>query len=76
MDELVATMRVTLGEELAKADWLSPETKKQALAKLDKITPKIGYPSKWKNYSSIEVTPGDTAGECPGRGPMADEAAD
>ncbi len=58
MDELVATMRVTLGEELARADWLSPETKKQALAKLDKIAPKIGYPSKWKDYSSIEVTPG------------------
>ena len=58
MDELVATMRVTLGEELARADWLSPETKKQALAKLDKIVPKIGYPSKWKDYSSIEVTPG------------------
>jgi len=58
MDELVATMRVTLGEELARANWLSPETKKQALAKLDKIAPKIGYPSKWKDYSSIEVTPG------------------
>src|SRR5208283_4551755 len=55
MDELVANMRTTLGEELAKADWLSRETKKQALAKLDKITPKIGYPSKWKNYSPIEM---------------------
>jgi predicted metalloendopeptidase len=58
MDDLVAKMRVTLGEELARADWLSPETKKQALAKLDKIAPKIGYPSKWKNYSSIELAPG------------------
>jgi len=57
MDELVANMRTTLGEELAKADWLSRETKKQALAKLDKITPKIGYPSKWKNYSPIEMAP-------------------
>jgi predicted metalloendopeptidase len=58
MDALVANMRTTLGEELAHADWLSPETKKQALAKLDKITPKIGYPSKWKDYSSIEMAPG------------------
>ena len=58
MDELVAKMRVTLGEELARADWLSPETKKQALAKLDRITPKIGYPNKWKQYSSIEEAPG------------------
>ena len=58
MDALVVNMRATLGEELAKADWLSPDTKKQALAKLDKINPKIGYPSKWKDYSSIEMAPG------------------
>lgn len=58
MDDLVARMRATLGEELARADWLSPDTKKQALAKLDKIAPKIGYPGKWKDYSSIEVAPG------------------
>src|ERR1039458_8741673 len=58
MDDLVAKMRVTLGEALARADWLSPETKKQALAKLDKITPKIGYPSKWKDYASIDVAQG------------------
>jgi predicted metalloendopeptidase len=57
MDELVANMRATLADELANADWLSPETKKQALGKLDKINPKVGYPTKWKDYASIEMTP-------------------
>ena len=79
MDELVSNMRVTLGEELAKADWLSPETKKQALAKLDKITPKIGYPTKWKDYSSIEMAPGrllrtsrpPACGACSSRSPSS-----
>jgi predicted metalloendopeptidase len=58
MDELVANMRATLADELANADWLSPETKKQALGKLEKINPKVGYPAKWKDYSSIQMTPG------------------
>jgi putative endopeptidase len=58
MDELVANMRATLADELANADWLSSETKKQALGKLAKINPKVGYPTKWKDYSSITMTPG------------------
>jgi putative endopeptidase len=58
MDELVANMRATLANELANADWLSPETKQQALGKLDKITPKVGYPTKWKQYASIQMAPG------------------
>lgn len=58
MKELLVNMRATLADELKNADWLSDETKKQALGKLDKINPKVGYPVKWKNYSSIEMTPG------------------
>ncbi len=58
MDELVSNMRATLADELTNADWLSAETKKQALGKLEKIDPKIGYPTKWKDYSAIEMTPG------------------
>ena len=58
MDELVANMRATLADELTNADWLSPETKKQALGKLEKINPKVGYPTKWKDYSKIEMTAG------------------
>jgi putative endopeptidase len=62
MDVLVTNMRATLAYELTNADWLSPETKKQALAKLDKINPKVGYPTKWKDYSTIAMQPGQLAG--------------
>ena len=58
MDQLVANMRATLADELANADWLSAETKKQALGKLEKINPKVGYPTKWKEYASISMLPG------------------
>ena len=40
-------------------DWMSPETKQQALAKLHSIRNKIGYPDKWRDYSSVKVTPTD-----------------
>ncbi|MDX1980762.1 MAG: M13 family metallopeptidase [Bryobacteraceae bacterium] len=58
MDELVANLRKTLAEELAAANWLSPETRKQALHKLEKIGLKIGYPDKWKDYSTMPVAGG------------------
>jgi putative endopeptidase len=41
---------------------MSPETKKQALDKLSKFTPKIGYPDKWRDYSSLKVVKGDLYG--------------
>jgi len=44
-------------------DWMSPETKEQALAKLHAIRNKIGYPDKWRDYSSVNVTPTDFAGD-------------
>ena len=51
-------MRATLAQELAHSDWLSAETKIQALAKLEKIVPKVGYPTKWKEYASIPMATG------------------
>src|SRR5579884_1667617 len=44
-------------------DWMSPETKQQALAKLHDIRNKIGYPDKWRDYSSVIVTKTDFAGD-------------
>jgi endothelin-converting enzyme/putative endopeptidase len=38
---------------------MSPETKKQALVKLNGIRNKVGYPEKWRDYSSVQITPGD-----------------
>ncbi|MDX2149453.1 MAG: M13 family metallopeptidase [Bryobacteraceae bacterium] len=55
MDELVRNLRLTLRDELSNADWLSDETRKQAVAKLDKIQPKVGYPEKWRDYASVNI---------------------
>src|SRR5262249_13746881 len=42
--------------------WMSEPTKKQALAKLDSVVNKVGYPEKWKDYSSVNITPTDFLG--------------
>ena len=56
MQELVANLRAALGEELARADWLAPETRKNAAAKLEAFYAKIGYPDKWRDYSGVTIT--------------------
>ncbi len=48
--------------ELEKLDWMSPETKKQALEKLRSVRNKIGYPSHWRDYSSLKIVRGDFVG--------------
>lgn len=55
MQELVENLRATLREELQKADWLTPETKKNAIAKLNAFYAKIGYPDRWRDYSGVTV---------------------
>jgi putative endopeptidase len=55
MLELVNNLKVTLGEELRNAEWLSPETRAQAVKKLEAFVPKIGYPDKWRDYSAVKV---------------------
>ncbi|WP_243384658.1 M13 family metallopeptidase [Geothrix alkalitolerans] len=49
--ELVENLRVALRERIANLDWMSPETKQQALTKLNAFGVKIGYPDKWKTYA-------------------------
>jgi endothelin-converting enzyme/putative endopeptidase len=58
MQELVANMRVALGEELQSAEWLAPETRVNAMRKLATFDPRIGYPVKWHDYSGVQVTRG------------------
>jgi putative endopeptidase len=56
MIELVQNLRISLGERIKQLAWMSDETKTKALAKLDAITVKIGYPDKWRDYSNLEVS--------------------
>uniref|UniRef100_UPI0035639D4E M13 family metallopeptidase n=1 Tax=Ancylomarina sp. TaxID=1970196 RepID=UPI0035639D4E len=55
MDELVNNLKTVLRGRLEKLEWMSPETRKEALAKLDAFGVKIGYPEKWEDYSKLEV---------------------
>ncbi|WP_338646511.1 M13-type metalloendopeptidase [Flavobacterium sp. KS-LB2] len=59
---LVKNLLKAYGESIKNLDWMSPETKKQALDKLSKFTPKIGYPDKWRDYSTLKVVKGDLYG--------------
>jgi putative endopeptidase len=62
MDQLVEYLIQAYRESIQELDWMSEETKKKALVKLDKFTPKIGYPTKWKDYSSITIDRNDLVG--------------
>ncbi len=59
MADLVTNLRAAFAERLQALDWMGPETKKQALIKLSTFNPKIGGPRKWRDFSSIEIVPGE-----------------
>ncbi len=60
MVELVENLRVALGEHIDALDWMSDSTKVRAHEKLDAFTVKIGYPDKWKDYSTLDIDPNVT----------------
>ena len=60
--EMVRRIEAALGEDIRKLDWMTPETKKQALAKLHEVTNKIGFPDKWRDYTALEIVRGDALG--------------
>ena len=62
MDGLVDHLIEAYRDSIEKLSWMSADTKTRALEKLDKFTPKIGYPVKWRDYSSLEVDAGDLIG--------------
>ena len=62
MSVLVGNLRQALDERLDTLAWMGEETKKQAHDKLNKFTPKIGYPDEWTDYSALEVVSGDAYG--------------
>ncbi|GAA3755578.1 M13 family metallopeptidase [Microbacterium kribbense] len=62
MDQLVAHLIAAYRQSITALDWMSPETRGRALAKLDTFTPKIGYPVKWRDYSGLQIDADDLVG--------------
>jgi len=61
--KMVDALEKALGEDLEQVPWMTPATKKQALAKLALIANKIGYPDKWRDYSSVVIRRDDLVGD-------------
>ena len=57
MVKLVDNLRLSMADRISKLDWMSEETKVEALTKLEKFNAKIGYPDEWKDYSKLVVKP-------------------
>jgi len=62
MDVLVANLVEAYRQSITGLDWMTEDTKKRALDKLDKFTPKIGYPVKWRDYSALAIDAADLIG--------------
>ena len=62
MEKLVANLMVAYRQSIDTLDWMSPATKKEAQAKLATFAPKIGYPSKWRDYSRLAIVKKDLVG--------------
>ncbi|MGU3653802.1 M13 family metallopeptidase [Mycolicibacterium sp. A43C] len=62
MDELVANLREAYRVSITSLPWMTPQTRTRALEKLDKFTPKIGYPAKWRDYSALVIDAADLYG--------------
>ncbi|MBS9773855.1 MAG: M13 family metallopeptidase [Tenacibaculum sp.] len=54
-EEMIANVRLGFKKRIAQLTWMSEETKKKAVEKLDKLTVKIAYPDKWKDYSKLQI---------------------
>jgi len=59
---LVANLILAYEKSIKELDWMGEETKAQALDKLSKFTPKIGYPDEWRDYSAVDIEADDLFG--------------
>jgi putative endopeptidase len=62
MDVLVANLIEAYRQSITGLTWMTEATRARALEKLDKFTPKIGYPVKWRDYSTLTITADDLVG--------------
>ncbi len=56
--EMLRNIRAVLREDISTLSWMTPETRKAALKKLDLMEERVGYPTKWRDYSSLKVDKG------------------
>jgi putative endopeptidase len=61
--DMVRRIEDAMAQRIGQLDWMSAETKQQALGKLHGIRNKIGYPEKWRDYSAVKITAGDFLGD-------------
>jgi len=59
MDVLVANLIEAYRQSIEELEWMGPDTRRRALDKLAKFTPKIGYPVRWRDYSGLSIDPAD-----------------
>ncbi|CPR13073.1 peptidase M13 [Mycobacterium bohemicum DSM 44277] len=62
IDALVENLKAAYRQSIGELDWMTPQTRQRALAKLEKFTAKVGYPTKWRDYSALEIDRGDLYG--------------
>ena len=62
MDALIRNLLAAFKVAIDELEWMSPETKMQAQAKLAKYTLKIAYPDRWRDYAGLDVKPDDLVG--------------
>ncbi len=60
--QMVHEIEHEMANDLESLTWMSPQTKQQALVKLHAVANKIGYPDKWRDYSSVDIIPDDYFG--------------
>jgi endothelin-converting enzyme/putative endopeptidase len=60
--KMVDALEKSLGQDIEQVSWMTPATRQKALIKLHAITNKIGYPDKWRDYSSVQIRRDDAIG--------------
>ncbi|MFI4936603.1 MAG: M13 family metallopeptidase [Caulobacterales bacterium] len=63
MEALVGNIRMALKARIQRVAWMSDATKARALQKLSMLTVKIGYPSKWRDYTALQISEADLFGD-------------
>jgi endothelin-converting enzyme/putative endopeptidase len=62
MEVMITNLIEAYRQSISELEWMGEETRQQALIKLSKFTPKIGYPENWRDYSSLQIKAGDLVG--------------